>query len=293
MSKGKLIRSLVYAMALTAPLAAPARADELGEKGREVFKQNQGAVVTVQVDIKQSFSRPGRATQHNETRQEPTGTVVDPSGLTVLALSACDPTGVYEVLTSGAGEATPRARMEAELTSLKILLADGHELPAEMVLRDKDLDLAFIRPRAKPAQPMAAVDLSRSATAQVLDQVITLNRLGKAADHAPAASVERVSAVVQGPRRFYVPDNAITTTALGSPAFALNGQIVGIFVRRAVSGVSAASLGSVPTENVTTIILPAGDVLQAAKQALEARGGDDKQAAPKETNASAAGREAK
>ena len=118
---------------------------------------------------------------------------------------------------------------------MKILLDDGTELPAEIVLRDKDLDLAFIRPKTKPASPMAAVDLSKSAPAQLLDQVITLNRLNSAAGRAYAASVERISAVIQKPRTFYIPDSTMTSTTLGSPAFALDGNVVGVFVMRAVS----------------------------------------------------------
>ena len=118
---------------------------------------------------------------------------------------------------------------------MKILLDDGTELPAEIVLRDKDLDLAFIRPKTKPASPMAAVDLTKSAPAQLLDQVITLNRLNSAAGRAYAASVERISAVIQKPRTFYIPDSTMTSTTLGSPAFALDGNIVGVMVMRAVS----------------------------------------------------------
>ena len=79
--------SFALALALTGA-SAPVRADELAEKGRAIFKQHQHAVVTVQAVIK--VSAPGAA-RSNENRQDLTGTVVDPSGLTVLALSACDP----------------------------------------------------------------------------------------------------------------------------------------------------------------------------------------------------------
>ena len=113
---------------------------------------------------------------------------------------------------------------------MKILLTDGTEVPAEIVLRDKDLDLAFIRPKSKATSPMAAVDFSKSAPAQMLDEVITLNRLNSAAGRAYAASVERISAVIQKPRTFYIPDSTMTSTTLGSPAFALDGKIVGLMV---------------------------------------------------------------
>ena len=52
---------------------------------------------------------------------------------------------------------------------------------------------------------MAALDLAKSAKVDVLDQVIAINRLGKVANRTHAASVERINAVVQRPRLFYVP----------------------------------------------------------------------------------------
>ena len=262
----RLLSSLL--LLTLAGLALPAQADDLAQKGREIFKQHQQAVVTVQVVLKMSYSGADRS---SETRQDVTGTVVDPSGLTVLALSACDPSEMYQRMISGGSS---QYKLETEVTDLKLLLADGTELPAEIVLRDKDLDLAFIRPKTKPAAPMAAVDLSKSAPAQLLDQVITLNRLNSAAGRAYSASVERISAVLQKPRTFYIPDSTMTATTLGSPAFALDGNLVGIFVMRAVNSKGGATRSY--RDNMTSIILPAEDILKAAKQAPEAKGGPGK-----------------
>jgi S1-C subfamily serine protease len=266
------------AFALVTSLAAglwatAARADELAEKGRAIFKQHQRAVVTVQVVMKAKMSFGGMGDQGNESKQDLTGTVIDPSGLTVLALSATDPTSVIRSLLGGMGDEDMKFKFDTELTDVKILLEDGTELPAEVVLRDKDLDLAFIRPKTKPAQPMPAVDLANAGQADVLDQVITLNRLGKAAGRAYAASVERISAVVQKPRLFYVPESTATATALGSPAFLPDGKILGICVMRAVSSDGGGmGLFSLQPQGLTGIILPAADVLKVAKQAPEAKG---------------------
>jgi hypothetical protein len=247
------------------------RADEIAEKGRDIFKKHQHAVVTVQVVIKVSYPGAGKST---ENKQDLTGTVVDPSGLTVLALSACDPTEMYQRMMS---EEASKFKLDIEVTDLKILLDDGTEIPSEIVLRDKDWDLAFIRPKTRPASPMAAVDLVKAAPAQVLDQVITLNRLNSAAGRAYAASVERISAVIQKPRTFYIPDSSMTSTTLGSPAFALDGNIVGVFVMRAISARGAG--GRNYRDSMTTIILPAEDILKGAKQAPEAKGGEEKKEA--------------
>ena len=260
---------------MLAGLVAPSRADELAEKGREIFKKNQHAVVTVRVVLKISYSGASRS---GENRQELTGTVVDPSGLTVLALSACDPSDMYQRMMAAQGS---QNKVEIEVTDLKILLDGGTEVPAEIVLRDKDLDLAFIRPKVKPAAPMPAVDLAKSVTVQVLAQVITLNRLNSAAGRAYAASVERISGVIQKPRTFYIPDSTMTSTTLGSPAFAPDGNLVGVMVMRAVSGKGGG--GGNSRDNMTSIILPAEEILKAAKQAPEAKTEAEKKAETRES----------
>ena len=68
--------------------AGVCRADELADKGREIFKKNQRTVVTVQVVQKMTISVPGSGGAPREMKQDLTGTVVDGSGLTVLALTA-------------------------------------------------------------------------------------------------------------------------------------------------------------------------------------------------------------
>lgn len=248
-------------LAALAWATANAWSDEVSEKGLKIFDNNKAAVVTLEVVLKTSFSSGGRSSGPNETKNEITGTVIDPSGLTVVALSACDPSEFYRRMQS-------EYKVETEINDLKILMEDNTEIPSEIVLRDKDLDLAFIRPKIKPSQPMACVDLAKATSAGLLDEVITLNRLNRAAARVHSASVERISGIISKPRTIYLPDRTMTATGLGSPAFALNGNIVGLFVMRTVSGAGERSM----RENATTIILPAEDILKAAKQAPEAKG---------------------
>jgi S1-C subfamily serine protease len=250
-------------------LAATCHADELADKGRDIFKNNRHAVVTVQVVLKTTYSGNGRSSNPTETKQDLTGAVIDPSGLTVLALSAVDPAELYHRMSD-------EYKIETQINDLKILLDDGTELPAEIVLRDKDLDLAFIRPKTKPSAPMAALDLSKTSTVDVLEPVIALNRLNRAAGRSYSATIERIDAVMQKPRTFYIPGSNASSASLGSPAFALDGNIVGIFVMRAVSAGDTSSRNA--RENMTVVLLPAEDILKGAKQAPEAKGDADKSA---------------
>jgi len=260
---------LVFLFVSSLLLSPICQADDLADKGRAIFKQHQHAVVTVQLVLKSKFSVAGRGGESNESRPDVTGTVVDPSGLTVLSLSATDPAQMFQTMMAGGGDDESKFKMETELGDVKILLDDGTELPAEVVLRDRDLDLAFIRPKAKVATPLTALDLTHSAKAEILDQVIALNRLGNAAGRAYAASVERISAIVQRPRLFYVADVSINTTTLGAPAFTLDGNPLGIFVMRAMKSRSGGGGGmfNFQPDNFTAIILPSNDILKAAKQA--------------------------
>ncbi len=246
-------------------------ADELSQKGRAILEKNQDAVITVQVVLKTTST----GSNARETKQDISGTVIDPSGLTVLALSACDPN---EMLQRMMPEEYSKLNIQSEISDLRILLEDGTDIPGEIILRDKDLDLAFMRPKQKPASPMSFVDLSKSSPALVLDQVLALSRLNSAAGRTCAASSERISAVIKRPRKFYIPETTPTSTTSGSPAFSLDGNVIGIFVMRSISvrGGGAHNMRN----SVTPIILPADDVLKAAKQVPEGKA-DETKAQPK------------
>jgi hypothetical protein len=108
--------------------------------------------------------------------------------------------------------------------------------------------------------------LASFGTADVLDEVIALNRLGNVAERAYAAAVERISAVVLAPRRFYVPESGATTTALGAPAFTLDGKFLGLFTMRSAKAQGGKAASGQSPESVTGIILPAEEILNAAKR---------------------------
>ena len=245
---------LASAMLLQPVLAFP---DELAEKGREVLAKNQSSVVTVLLVIRQQLAMPGRASRDIEIKSEVTGTVLDETGLTLISLSESDPSSLMDTMRSNPGG----MRMETEIRDVKILLADNTEVPAEIILRDKDLDMAFIRPIERLERPFAHVNLSDSGQVEVLDVVVALNRLGKVVRRAYTASLERIEAVVHKPRTFYVPGNDPTYTDLGSPAFTIEGKFVGVFLMRAIkSGTGRLR------DNVATVLVPAADILEAVKQ---------------------------
>jgi hypothetical protein len=261
----KLLPVLTLALALLLPVA---RAEDAAQAGRQIWKQHQEAVVTVRLVVSLSVSYGGRE-QQSETKTEAIGTVLDPSGLTLISLSSIDPSGMVR------RNPNQEVKIDSQVKDVKILLADNTEIPAEVVLRDKDLDIAFLRPIDKPAKPLVNIDLSKAAKPQVLDETICLNRLGKVANRVVTVSIERIDALVERPRPFYVLSPG-GSSGIGSPVFSLSGGALGIVLVRNGSGDSEANMtsmfsGAGGSGNLLPVIVPSADILEDAKQAMEAK----------------------
>ena len=252
-------------------LRVPAFAEDAADAGRRVLSKNQDADVTVKLVVAYSVSYGGRD-QQSESKTEAVGTVIDPSGLTVISLTAIDPSAMMK---SRMRNQQADLKIESEVKDVKIVLADGTEIAAEVALRDKDLDVVFLRPTDKPAKPFAAIDLTKAAKPQVLDQVICLNRLGKVANRVASVSIERVDALVERPRPFYVLGVG-GSSGVGSPVFALSGASLGIMLIRNAptdgeANVASLFSGTGGSLGILPVIVPSADLVEDAKQAMEAK----------------------
>lgn len=233
------------------------QADETAERGRSVLEEHKNVVVTVKLVTKISWGG-----QTEEMPNEVTGTAIDPTGLTVVSLTETDPTTMFGDMMEGQG-----ARPTAEVKDIKFLLEDGREIESEIVLRDKDLDLAFLRPVEKPAEPMACVDLAQGAAPQLLDELISLNRLGKVAGREYGVSVERVQSIIKKPRTFYVMGKEPTLTSLGAPVFTVDGKFVGIVALRSIQAAAGGGMMSMLGEDsIMPVVVTAEDIAESAKQ---------------------------
>jgi S1-C subfamily serine protease len=244
---------LVVALASVLATGLVVHADDAAD-GRAIAAKSGNAVVKIQLVMKIGFSSEGRSEGSKEVKMEATGTVIDPSGLLVTSLSQTNPADMFSSLMEGGS-------ITSEVTDLKIRLVDGTEIPGKVVLRDKDLDLAFIRPSEKPSAPMQALDLKDSSSAEMLDQVLILNRLGKASNRALSASLDRIQSVVEKPRKVYAATLSGGRPEVGSPVFAMNGKVIGLLLLK----MSPSSTN----DKVMAVIVPSGDILEVAAQAPE------------------------
>jgi hypothetical protein len=228
------------------------------------------AVVTVQLVVKTRLVFQGQEHRAQEAKLEIGGTVMNAAGLTVLSDSSSNPTSL---MGGGDGEGP---RFETETTDVRILLRDGRELPARFVLRDQDLDLAFVMPDEKGLS-LPYVPLEAGPLPALLDDLLFVSHLGRPLNREVSVSTGRVRALVRKPRTFVVSDLLNGLLALGSPAFDVNGRPVGLVVMRRAPQ-AAMSQGSFRDflDVLNPVILTCQDVLTVADQAAKSAADEKK-----------------
>lgn len=222
---------------------------------RNLITKYGDAVVTVLGTAKVRINQGGREVQNRDERIQATATMLDSSGLAVMSLAMIDPS---DVLMANAARANrpgaPEVTVSAESSDLRFRMADGREVPARVVLRDKDLDLAFLRPVEKLSAPVTALDTT-TAKPLAVDLLVVVQRLPEIAGWQATATFASVQAVVEKPRTFYV----VNTGAFGAPVFDTSGRFVGVVLRL------RNDTGEGPTS--PPVVLPASDIREVAKQA--------------------------
>jgi S1-C subfamily serine protease len=252
-------------------------AQEVAAAAKKIFSEQQDAVVWLSAVAKISYNAEGAKDSpvnipDRESKVESLGTIIDPNGMVVTALSNVDPArdiSGREYRTSGG---TVKIEATANLKEVKIIMPDGTEIPAELVMRDVDLDLAFIKPKpgSKEAKGVTfkALDLKNSTPAEVTDDAITLSRADEVLNRAASVTRGQIISVTKKPREFL----RATGASMGCPTFATDGKIIGITVNRSVRGRSSHA-----------VLIPATDVLEIADQARQAKPAPEKDPKSKKT----------
>ena len=188
---------LISAFLLPCGHAAQA-ADAAGDTMRVVASKYKGAAVTLAVVIRTSGTGLGNV---DNTEVEVSGVVIDPSGLVVTTNTAIDPASTFAGMDSELA-----GKMTTKVISARILVPNGDDIPAKVVLRDSDRNLAFLRPIAAPKSPLPFVDLKAAGKAQIGDPVFLLSRTGPVGNRSPQTTMIRIVSVLERPRTVYLLD---------------------------------------------------------------------------------------
>jgi len=258
----KLLNTLLAAAILFA--TATRAQDSLSAQARKVFADHQDSVIWISVVAKISMQAEGAKEAVNipdrEQKAETLGTILDSSGFIVTALSAIDPTRELSGREVRTRDGIVKIEASATLKEVRVTMADGTEIPADVLMRDSDLDLAFLRVKAGSKESKGvefkAVDLKSAAVVNVGDDVVSISRMDEVLNRVGSVSRGQVTSVTRKPREFM----RVTGASLGCPTFSMDGKLIGIAVSRFIRGKSSH-----------VVVIPAADVLEIAQQARDAK----------------------
>jgi hypothetical protein len=243
---------VLVALALARP-PAQALPDAAATAGRLILRHYADAVVTVKATVILKITVEGRFVPPQENKIDIAGTVIAPTGLTVTSLSSIDPKVLFESIRAklmGGGAGVQLS--QSETNDLKLRLGDGTEVPAKIVWRDADRDLAFIAPTGAGGRTFACVNLAEApAAAVVLGDYYELARLPEGLLRTPVVRSSTIIGIIERPRRMFL----ISTEGLGCPIFDPQGHVLGVSLYFVVKGL--------PSGNV---VVPAGDIAESASQ---------------------------
>jgi S1-C subfamily serine protease len=253
---------LVSITALAPVVAAPI--DPSIEAARKILATHQDSVLWISGVCKVSYTAAGGSDDpvnipDQERKVEALGTVISTNGMIVTALSGIDP--AKEVSGREIRTASGTVKLEASsiLKEVKIVMPDGAEVPAEVVMKDVDLDLAFLQAKRDAKEfndaQFKAVDLKDSASVVIAEEVVSVSRTDEVLNRQPMVYNGQVNVLVKKPREFI----RASSGGIGTPTFNLDGKLVGIGVVR--TSKERRSLA---------VLLPAADVEEIADQARAA-----------------------
>ena len=264
------------AAALLATTPVFAASGELKTQARLILANNQDAIVGLSIIAKTEVGVDGDAPAGmklnglgggKDQKIETSGVIVDPAGLIVSSLSSIGGGSIMDGREIETPNGTVKLKTKTDIKEVKVVMPDGTEIPADVVLKDSDFDLVFFKirtdsPEAKDVT-FKAVDLKNNTTADVLDDVVVLGRMDATMNRQPNAFTTEVLGIVKKPREFL----SIQTMRPASPVFSPEGKLVGISIIRKSTGTLTA--GS--AQPGVPAVLPARDVLKIADQARTAK----------------------
>jgi len=268
-----MIKLLTAAILSTA--AVSAATGDLHSAATKLTQSHGNSVVWMSVVAKTSMSVDGDAPaqlkaqlsgQDRETTTEATGTFISKDGLIVTALANLDQASMIDGKSVNTPMGNFKLKAETEIQEIQVIMPDGTEIPADLVLKDADLGLGFVKLRSDSDEAegveIHAIDLSDSAPGALLDDCIALGRLDKSLNRDVSVVTSEISGITTKPRTFY----RVLTDTIGCPVFLSSGKLLGITVVRKPAG----DLGDGATK-LSPVVLPADVVAKIAEQAKAAK----------------------
>lgn len=250
---------ILIAIALSLPSTIAADGP-LREKGLALSTAHKDSVLYLTALVEMEVTLGENPSKKEERKIEIIGTVIDKDGLIAAPLSLLDVAANIDGRTVNSPRGAVKIAAKGTTKEVKILMPDGSEIPAKVVSKDPDLDLAFIRPEdPEAAKQLTAIDSANHAPLELLQDIIVLGRLGKELNRESVVFTSEIVSLIRKPRTF----GKISAQALGMPVFNRDGKFLGIGINR----FSAKNDTENQAPSASSVILPAADLLESASQA--------------------------
>lgn len=175
----------------------------------------------------------------------------------------------------------------ASITPTEIEILFGEEttgLKAEVVGRDTELDLAWLKITDELPKPLSFLDYKQSDTVGVGGEIYAIRLMDEYFGRAPFVKSFTISATLKKPRKLIAPSVVwiADSESVGLPVFAADGKVVGMFIVQLPDNAARQNMRR-PGDII--FVLPAKKVAVQTELALE------QYAARKAEEAEAAGQE--
>lgn len=256
-----MFKKLLIASVCVCLTAGTLMAQEDAVAARKTLKTYEKGIITLSAVLKFELKAGGASMPNLERKTSCIAAIIDPNGLAVTALKNINPSGQAQA-------GGRRIQLDSQVQEVKYRLADGTEVPARVVLKDEDLDLAFLAPLEpldeETKSKIAAVPLADAASQpEVLDEIQLIGRAGEDLNFVVTLQLGRIAATISQPRTCYMGTVGIS----GALAFNSQGKLLGIFCQ-CVNGDndSGNTIKQLASKN---LILPVAELVRLVPQAKE------------------------
>ena len=271
----KFIPILALTLAATAAVSSLAFAEPVGTTAAALIAKNQDALVEIQatLSVKPELidGPPGVGDMINqqpaqEQPGEAKGVVIHSTGLIVAPLAPLDPGAmVGDSLELDTPMGKIKLGLKTSITAMKVITADGHEYPAEIILRDPAAGLALLKLTTPPEGGLTAVALTRDLPAPLpFSQVFDLVRMSADFGRAPAVRLLRIVQTTPPPVPLYDLTGVLNTP--GSAAFDAAGRFLGLTVVPLRAKGGGGSLAAIAETGLC--ILPTSEIIRLSAKAM-------------------------
>lgn len=163
-----------------------------------------------------------------EMQNETQGLLVGRHGL--ILCSSTQLSGLISLQKHLMGQLGQQLKAQLNPESIEVLLEGrGSWLKAELLARDSELDLAWLKLPTDPQAGYPGFNWAEEGTAEIGDTLLLAKRLDRYFDRVLTLNQAMIGGVTEKPRRLYIPSVQMDT-AFGLPALDSSGRLVGLTI---------------------------------------------------------------